>query len=283
MDTDRLKILISNDDGLDSEGLLELANVLSPWCELTVVVPDGQRSASSHAITLHKPVRLYKIEEIAPGAATYISSGSPTDCVVLGLDHLMKEDLPDLVLSGINKGGNTAEDVSYSGTVAAAIEGAICRVPSVAISLLGKEPKYFNVAALAALGLVCHIASAIGKELSGKAQSMVPANLMPSFLGDGAKPEWDFKLVNVNVPDLPEGRIKGWKPTSLGRRDYKDIVVMKNDPHGNPYYWIAGEKVITKDPEGSDLRAVQDGYISITPLLLDYTDYKSLKGMEMAQ
>jgi len=291
----RLRILISNDDGLFSEGLTELANILSPWCDVTICVPAGPQSAASHAITLHRPVRLYKVDEVAPGAPTYIVTGSPTDSVVLALDHIMKNELPDLVLSGVNKGGNTAEDVSYSGTVAAAMEGALCRIPSVAISLEGEVRTHYHVAALAALGLVCRIARAMGKPFAEKAEAIVPTHLR---LGDGAvqcetgsstpnlrgfaafefrhSSTWPFALLNMNVPDLPEGEIKGWQVTALGKRDYKDVVVPREDPRGAPYYWIAGEEVVADDPPGSDIRAVREGYISVTPLLLDYTDRAKL-------
>lgn len=290
-----MRFLISNDDGLFSEGLTELANILSPWCDVTVVVPAGPQSAASHAITLHRPVRLYKVDEVAPGVPTYIVTGSPTDSVVLALDFVMKSEPPDLVLSGINKGGNTAEDVSYSGTVAAAMEGALCRIPSVAISLEGAVRTHYHVAALAALGLMCRIARAMGKPFSEKAEEIVPSHLR---LSDSAAhcdsidsssqrrgyegfdfrhcSSWPFVLLNMNVPDLPESEIKGWQVTALGKRDYKDIVVPREDPRGTPYYWIAGEEVVVNDPPGSDIRAVRDGYISLTPILLDYTDRAKL-------
>lgn len=284
-DKRRLRVLVSNDDGIFSEGLAELANVLSPWCDVTVVVPDTQQSASSHAITLHKPLRLYQLDEIAPGVPTFVASGSPTDSVVLGLDYVLKGNRPDLVLSGINKGGNTAEDVSYSGTVAAAMEGAICKIPSVAISLNGDKRVHYNVAALAALGLVYRIAYCLGLPLAEKALEMVPEKLRIACPGDGADGEktpicggdgWRFLLCNVNVPDLPEAEIKGWQVTTLGKRDYRDVVVEKFDPRGRPYFWIAGEEVFTEDPPGSDLWAVREGFISITPLLLDYTDFEAV-------
>jgi 5'-nucleotidase len=273
---DRLRILISNDDGLDSIGLTELATVLAPWCEVTVVVPDGQRSASSHAVTLHKPLRLYQVEDVAPDVPTYTCSGSPTDSVLLGVDVVLKDNRPDLVLSGINKGGNTAEDVSYSGTVAAAIEGAMYRIPSVAISLEGPDEKHFHVAALATLSLVARIGRGLGKPLSEKALASVPTKLRVPGPND-ERAGWPFLLLNVNVPDLPESEIKGWMATSLGRRDYKDVVLPRNDPRGKPYYWIAGDEVVADDPPGSDLRSVREGYISATPLLLDYTDRSALR------
>ncbi len=282
----RLRVLVSNDDGIFSEGLAELANVLSPWCDVTVVVPDTQQSASSHAITLHKPLRLHQLDEIAPGVPTFVASGSPTDSVVLGLDYVLKGNRPDLVLSGINKGGNTAEDVSYSGTVAAAMEGAICRIPSVAISLNGDKRVHYNVAALAALGLVYRIAYCLGLPLAEKSLEMVPQKLRIGCPAESAANEklrncggdgWPFYLCNVNVPDLPEAEIKGWHVTALGKRDYRDVVVEKFDPRGRPYFWIAGEEVFTEDPPGSDLWAVREGYISVTPLLLDYTDFDAVR------
>jgi len=281
---ERIGILISNDDGLYSEGLTELATILSPWCDVTVVVPAGPQSAASHTITLHRPLRLHQIDEIAPGVPTYVVTGSPTDSVVLALDHVMKETPPDIVLSGINRGGNTAEDVSYSGTVAAAMEGALCKIPSVAISLNGDERVHYHVAALAALSLVCVIARAIGRPLSAKAGEMVPEHIR--FPGDleldeGGEGGWPFMLLNMNVPDLPESEIKGWQATALGKRDYKDVVVPRVDPRGKQYYWIAGEEVVADDPPGSDLRAVRDGYISISPLLLDYTNLPDLARLRM--
>ncbi len=276
-DKHRLKVLISNDDGLFSEGLTELANILAPWCDVTVVVPAGPQSAASHAITLHRPLRLYKVDEIAPDVTTYVVTGSPTDSVVLALDFVMKSDPPDLVLSGINKGGNTAEDVSYSGTVAAAMEGALCRIPSIAISLEGKKRTHYHVAALAALALVCRISRAMGCPISRKAEEIVPSHLRLECNGEVIG--WKFILLNMNVPDMPDGGIKGWQATSLGRRDYKDIIIPRNDPRGEPYYWIAGEEVVADDPPGSDIRAVHDGYISLTPLLLDYTDYSKLESL----
>ena len=259
-----LRILISNDDGIESIGTAELANALAPWCDATVVVPDRQRSAASHAVTLHKPLRLIPMEEMAP-----------TDSVLIGLAVARLGREPDLIISGINAGDNTAEDVSYSGTVAAAIEGAMYRIPSVAVSFEGESEIHYHLAALATLSLVESIAAGMGKPFSRQATRMIPERLRFPYLpeiGSG----WPFRLLNVNIPDLPEKDIKGWMATSLGKRDYKDLVIPKDDPRGRPYYWIAGEEVVADDPPGSDLRSVREGYISITPLLLDYTDYAAL-------
>ncbi len=236
-------ILVTNDDGIRARGLLALAEALREIGRVVIVAPEQEQSASSHAITLHKPLRINEYEPALIGV-----SGTPTDCVLLAVKRLLGRE-PDLIVSGINHGPNMGEDVNYSGTVAAAIEGSILGIPSIAISIVSRDPENIDSAADAS------------RYLSAK---MLKQEVPRSTI-------W-----NVNIPDLPKDRIQGIRITKLGSRVYKDVIVEKKDPRGKNYFWIGGEGPGWSDEENSDFAAVSAGHISVTPLQIDITDYKSI-------
>lgn len=234
------RILATNDDGVFSEGLKLLTEALKDVADVTVVAPDREQSASGHSLTLDRPLRMQMLED-----QVYSVDGTPTDCVSLALQWLMKDDPPDLIVSGINFGFNLGDDVTYSGTVSATFEGSLMGIPSVAFSQEVSEDFSFERAA------------AFARELVGL---LVTRKLPPDL------------LLNVNVP---VGDIQGVLLTRLGRRVYEQSVVEKFDPRGRRYFWIAGKPLWQRD-SGTDHAAISKGFISITPLHLDLTDYRSL-------
>lgn len=237
-------ILVSNDDGVYSKGIKTLAQSLKKIARVVVVAPDREKSAASHSLTLHRPLRVSKISP-----TVYAVDGTPTDCITLGIYEILRRK-PDLIISGINKGGNLGDDVHYSGTVSAALEGAIAGVPSIALSIAARDRFIFAPAANFAVKL----AKKIGRE--GLPKGMI---------------------LNVNVPNLPQKQIKGYLWTKLGKRNYGDIIVEKMDPRGKPYYWIGGDETGFVDIKDSDCNAILEGRISITPLKVDVTDHAYLK------
>lgn len=237
-------ILISNDDGIHSEGLHFLAKALKKIARVVIIAPDRERSGVSHSLTLQRPLR---VDRVKPGV--YAVDGTPTDCINLAVNRILKEK-PALVASGINKGGNLGDDITYSGTVSAAIEGRILGIPSFAISLVSRNTFQFDISS--------QIAAEIAKEILDKG--------LP-----------EDTLLNVNVPNVGESEIRGIKITRQGKRIYKDAVIEKTDPRGRKYYWIAGEEIGFENRRGTDILAVNDNYISITPLHLDLTNYRSVK------
>jgi 5'-nucleotidase len=240
-------ILVTNDDGVDSPGLHALARALRGLGRVWVVAPDRERTAVAHALTLHKPLRLNRLEP-----RVFSVNGTPSDCVNLALKKVLPAP-PDLVVSGINRGVNLGDDVTYSGTVSAALEGTILGVPSIAVSQESARNRLafrFEVAAAYALRV---------------------ARLV---LSRGLPPE---TLLNVNVPDRPRSRIKGVKVTSLSRRRFEDPIVEKIDPHGRKYYWIAGIRVSWERRKDADHEAVRRGLVSVTPIHLDVTNYGALE------
>ena len=238
----RKTILVSNDDGIRSEGILKLASAPRRVGNVYVVAPDREKSAASHSLTLHRPLR---VDEAGP--KMYAVDGTPTDCVTLALHGLMKVR-PDIVVSGINKGGNMGEDVLYSGTVSAAMEGTLLGIPSIAVSLVARSDFDFSKAAAFAARLARYVL-----------KKGVPKDT----------------LLNVNVPALKN--IKGYRVTSQGKRFFSDAVVEKLDPRGRKYYWIGGEHERWEGGKNADFQAVQDGYISITPIHLDMTNHSSIE------
>jgi 5'/3'-nucleotidase len=236
-------ILVSNDDGIHSAGIRELAATLADVGEVVVVAPDRERSAVSHSLTLHRPLR---VEQLEPGR--YAVDGTPTDCVNLAVNGILPRR-PAIIVSGINKGANLGDDVTYSGTVSAAMEGTLLGIPSIAISLLGRGAFRFDVAAA----------------FAGRLTAWVLERGLPSDT-----------LLNVNVPAPEDGRaVRGFALTRMGRRRYGDAIVEKVDPRGKKYYWIGGEELEFEDAEGTDFHAVSQGLISVTPIHLDLTNYKS--------
>jgi 5'-nucleotidase len=233
-----VRVLISNDDGVHAAGLRALAAAFE-GDEVWVCAPDREQSASSHAISLHRPLRLH---EVSP--RWFAVDGTPTDAVYVGLNLVLKERWPDIVVSGINHGPNMGNDVHYSGTVAAAMEGALLGVPAIAVSLAAPPPHDFTAAARLAV------------ELARGLVASRPAGPV---------------LLNVNVP---AGEVRGWRLARLGKRTYGNEVVTKIDPRGRRYYWIGGEGgAVNHDIPGSDCNAVmEEGLASVTPLQLDATD-----------
>ncbi len=238
-----MQILVSNDDGVHSEGLLTLARVLRAFGRVVVVAPDRERSAVGHSLTLHKPLRVARI-----GPDLYSVNGTPTDCITLAV-HSILDETPDLLVSGINRGGNLGDNITYSGTVSAAMEGALLGIPSMAVSLVGDSRFRYETAASAAL----HIARRVIRQ---------------GLPGD--------TFLNVNVPNLPSDRIRGLRITRQGRRIFKDPVIEKKDPRGRTYFWIVGEEVVAESDGSSDYEAIDQRYISVTPLHLDLTHHEVL-------
>lgn len=240
-------ILLTNDDGINAPSLLTLKSSLEELGEVAIIAPEHDWSAAGHSKTMHKPLRVRPIK-LADGSEALISNGSPSDCVALALLGLL-ERRPDLTISGINLGANVGQDITYSGTVAAAMESFIGGVSAIAVSIDSYEPADFGPAARFAARLASQVLSFKVKE---------PL------------------LLNVNVPALPEEAVKGVQITRLGRRIYRDMLIRRADPRGRIYYWIGGEPPSGLVEEGTDIGALAQGYISVTPLLLDLTDYAKL-------
>ncbi len=237
MSDERPLILVTNDDGVRAEGVRALADGLASVGEVITVAPDREMSGAGHSVTLRHPLRVTKIDD-----RRYAVDGTPTDCVLLGSLSVLPRK-PDLLVSGINRGANLGDDVTYSGTVAAACEGTLLGIPSFSISVVDTVHTRFDVAASFAAKLAKHI---LGRGL--------PADT----------------LLNVNVPNLPASEIKGVVITRQGKHVYRDQVIEKKDPRGQTYYWIAG--TIKSNPvDGTDLGAVSQNRISITPLHLNLT------------
>jgi 5'-nucleotidase len=238
------RILVTNDDGVFSEGIKLLAEGLADLADVVVVAPDREQSASGHSLTLHRPLRMRQLED-----NVYSVDGTPTDCVNLAVAWLLKDDPPDLIVSGINFGCNLGEDVTYSGTVSATFEGTLLGIPSVALSQEVSEHFSFEPAARVARSLV---------------KTLLDSD-MPRDL-----------LLNVNIP---AGEIEGLTFTKLGRRTYSQSVIEKRDPRGRRYFWIGGTPEWEAD-DGTDIEAINRGFVSVTPLHLDLTDYRGLDTYE---
>lgn len=247
-----MRLLLTNDDGILAQGLECLRAAAEPLGEVTVVAPDREQSATSHSLTLHHPLR-----PIRRGERRWQVDGTPTDCVMLAIEALMPER-PDFVLSGINHGQNMGEDVLYSGTVAAAMEGLALGVPSIAISFAGGDLR----ADVSQLQEQVKVLSPLLKHLTSLAD----------FPRD--------TLFNVNLPPVAAGQVKGVKLTRLGRRVYSESVAPMKDPWGRQIYWIGGGEISWTGEPDSDFRAVEDGYVSVTPLHLDLTHYDVLQGAD---
>ncbi|HUP20538.1 MAG TPA: 5'/3'-nucleotidase SurE [Gemmatimonadota bacterium] len=239
--------LVTNDDGYLAPGIRSLARALEPLGDVVVVAPDREQSATSHSLTLHHPLRVRQTAE-----NRYHVDGTPTDCVMLAVNAIL-DRRPDYVFSGINHGGNMGEDVLYSGTVSAAMEGTILGIPSIAISLVHADETWLAGYETVIRRLVRRIVTE-------------PATR--AFSSD--------TLVNVNLPDRDPATVRGVRVTSLGKRVYVDPVVTDKDPHGKTYYWIGGGEPTWEGPAGSDYHAVQAGYVSITPIQLDLTHHRVL-------
>ncbi len=245
-----MRILVSNDDGISSRGIQALIEAVSPLAEVWVVAPENEQSAASHSLSLHRPLRARKVQE-----RMFAVDGTPADCVYMAVHHLMKDEPPKLVVSGINHGANLADDVIYSGTVAAAMEGSLLGIPAIAFSLATRRDFRFEHAAQFARSLA---AAAL-------------KNPMP-----------DRTLLNVNIPS--HGPPEGYEVTRLGRHRYTGDVIENKDPRGRTYYWIGGTGYEHVKEDGTDVTAVHDHRrVSITPLQLDLTEVRMLETLRQWQ
>jgi 5'-nucleotidase len=240
----RHRILVTNDDGIYSEGIRKLAAALREIGDVVIVAPDREQSAASHALTLNRPLRLLQIAE-----NEWIVDGTPTDCVNLAILHVLKDRRPDIVVSGINFGANLGDDVTYSGTISAAFEGSLLAIPSIAFSALVGEGFSFDRCA------------GFASELT---RLTLAAPLQPDI------------ILNVNFPVT---EFAGVKMTRLGKRTYTEGVIERLDPRGRKYFWIGGEPPVWHSDPGTDFAAVEAGFVSITPLHLDLTHHESIESM----
>ncbi|MGZ8377248.1 MAG: 5'/3'-nucleotidase SurE [Gemmatirosa sp.] len=247
-----MRLLCTNDDGILATGLETLARAAEPLGEVYVVAPDREQSATSHSLTLHHPLR-----PIQRGDRRWQVDGTPTDCVMLAVEALMPER-PDFVLSGVNHGQNMGEDVLYSGTVAAAMEGLSLGIPAIAVSYawgdLRADPERLASQVDLLSSLLKHLLT------------------LPDFPHE--------TLLNVNLPPVPPDQVQGVRLTRLGRRVYSNSITPMTDPWGRPIYWIGGGSAEWRGEPDSDFQAVRDGYISVTPLHLDLTHYDRLTSAE---
>ena len=242
-------IILTNDDGIHAAGLLELRRALSDLGNVIVVAPDRPRSGCGHSVTLHKPLRMERVR-MADGKHGYASNGTPSDCVSLAVRNLAERDV-SLVVSGINRGPNLGYDLTYSGTVSAAMEGAMIGAPSFAISVAvesDKEVDYTDAA---------RFARRLAETLLDRG---LPKNV----------------LLNVNVPSVPQGQIRGVEITRQGERRYPGKIEERVDPSGRRYYWLGGDAALSVMAEGTDVKAIADDKISVTPIHLDLTAYSAL-------
>jgi 5'-nucleotidase len=247
-----MKILITNDDGIDSEGLMALKRALSPLGEILIVAPDHNWSAAGHTKTMHKPLRVTKVT-LPDGDEGYASDGTPSDCVSLSMLGFTGNELPSLVVSGINKGANMGGDITYSGTVAAAMEGVVSGIPAIAISLASYLEWNFEPAAQFAANLVREVM-----------ERGLPRDV----------------LLNVNVPNVSREQIQGVQVVRLGQRIYRDKLITRKDPFGRDYYWIGGDEPSGNEDEGTDIWAIANNFISITPIHMDLTNYTLIEGIQ---
>lgn len=248
-----MKILCTNDDGYMAEGLRVLAEAARTLGAVDVVAPDREQSATSHSLTIHRPIRARQTSD-----GTYVVDGTPTDCVIMAVNELL-ESKPDFCLSGVNHGSNMGEDVLYSGTVAAAMEATVIGVPSVALSYTGDD-----------------------FETLDRWEPLLE-RLLSQILGQEGFPP--HTLLNVNLPAVAPEEVRGVRITSLGRRRYADSITRILDPRGREHFWIGGGISAWNGGREADFRAVKDGFISVTPLHLDLTSYElmeEIRGWDLA-
>ena len=243
-----MKILISNDDGIAANGIRALTETLSKEHEVYVVAPDRERSAAGHSLTLHTPLRVEEIEETRNGAKrTWVTTGTPGDCVKIAINAILSpEEIPDLVISGINHGPNLGSDILYSGTVSCAMEGAMMGYPSIATSLASLRNEYEDF----------HFAASFIAELLNKLDTYI---IPPKT------------ILNINVPGLEKEDIAGISITELGSRMFTDAYERRVDPRGKVYYWMAGELINEPEDASTDIAAVRNNKISITPVTYEMT------------
>lgn len=249
-----MHILIANDDGIHAEGIQALAQALhGQGYQISIVAPDHERSAVGHAITMHRPLRVEKVKFMHnPNFFGWAVNGTPSDCVKLAIEAILPEK-PDLVISGINKGANLGSDIFYSGTVSAAMEASLLEIPAVAVSLVITDNLQFDVAACFVSGIV----------------PLLIREKLPFST-----------LLNINVPGIKKEEIKGVAITKLGARRYRNTFQRRVDPRGRSYYWLAGEIIDAEEDEKSDVTAIKNSYISITPVHFELTDHQMIKRMD---
>ncbi len=250
-----MHILVTNDDGVYAPGLLALAQELRKVGEVSILAPDHNWSASGHVKTLNRPLRAKPVT-LADGSSALASDGAPSDCVALALMGVIETPI-DLVVSGINPNANIGHDVTYSGTVTAAMEAAIGNVAGIAVSL--DAPEFFG-------GVLDYSTAAIAAR---RVAQMLFRQSLPKNI-----------LLNVNVPYLPVAELKGYRISRQGLRIYRDELVRREDPRGRPYYWIGGEAPTGVDEEGTDFGDLKAGYVSITPIQLDLTAHAMIKSLQ---
>lgn len=243
-----MKILVSNDDGITAPGIRVLAERLSRDHETYVCAPDRERSATGHALTLHKPLRVEQVELDPKIKGAWLTTGTPSDCVKFAVGCLLSDDRPDLVVSGINSHPNLGGEILYSGTVSAAMEGIFLDIPSIAVSIGPGGHRHYDVA----------------------------ADFISRLITTVAIPHSGRLFLNVNVPNVPGSAIAGARFTKLGVRAYKDYFEPRVDPRGKTYYWLAGEVIEEGEEEGTDAWCMSHNIISITPIKYDMTDSKKL-------
>ncbi|MBL1212104.1 MAG: 5'/3'-nucleotidase SurE [Ignavibacteriae bacterium] len=246
-----MKILVSNDDGIDAPGIHALAEALKKIGEVIVVAPRTEQSAVGHKITMQNPLRVtkhFKNGELFG----YSVDGTPADCIKMGIRNIIKEQ-PDIVVSGINHGANTAVSIIYSGTVSAAREAAIMDVPAIAISVTSHDVDSFDYA--------------------GKVAARVTELVAKNGLAKGT-------LLNVNVPNLPESEIKGIKVTTQSKAKWDDIYEERIDPYGKSYFWLTGSLIEVEDEEDTDQNMVRQNFVAVTPIHFDLTDYKTYEDIK---
>jgi 5'-nucleotidase len=236
-------ILVTNDDGVHSPGIIALYRAMKNLGEAFIVAPDRERSAAGHSLTLHRPLKVTEVRE-----RVYSINGTPTDCVTLGVNKVLPER-PSLIVSGINRGANLGDDITYSGTVSAAVEGTIFGIPSVAFSLPAGKHYHFETAAQVASNIATHVM-----------QYSLPYDT----------------LLNVNIPNVESAVIKGMRFTRQGKRIYDGAIQETFDPWGEKHYWIGGGMPYWERGEDTDIEAVEANYISVTPIHLDLTNYDAL-------
>ncbi|NLE77392.1 MAG: 5'/3'-nucleotidase SurE [Chloroflexi bacterium] len=265
------QILLTNDDGVQARGLLALRRALVAVGEVTVFAPDHNWSAAGHTKTMHKPLRVRRTA-LADGSPALTTTGAPSDCVGLALLG-MTPQRPHLVVSGINEGSNVGHDITYSGTVAAAMEAVVTGVPAIAASWETVPMRRAIEMASEAWGT---LADEDGDEVLAFAARFV-ADLAALVLGHGLP---EHTLLNVNFPAVRPPEMRGVAVTRLGRRVYRDVLVERQDPRGKPYYWIGGSPPSGIVEQGTDIGALAQGYVSVTPLNMDMTDRQLLPVLE---
>lgn len=253
-----MRILISNDDGIQAHGINALANALSKEHDVYVIAPNSERSAAGHSLTLHMPLRVEEVRPTFHAKRAWSISGTPGDCIKIGINAILsEEEKPDIIISGINHGPNLGADILYSGTVSAALEGAVQGYPSIAVSIFGNghKPEEFTYA----------------------------ANFVAKFLPRVKDLTFPKKtILNINVPSVPDSEIKGVLATKIGSRMYTDTYEKRFDPRQKAYYWMAGEMITRKENDNSDISAVLNNYVSITPITFESTHESTRVELEKA-